>query len=102
MKTKFKLNLGGFTINTNTSVERNEEGVVTEVISVPVEIPAINIEGEVEYTAGEMLELWNTYKTIMKEAPEVLGEFASKLVEEYYKAEEKVMPLHEEHQDVSC
>lgn len=102
MKTKFKFNVGGFTFNTNQTVVRNAEGMITEVTGVPVEVPAIVVEGEVEYQASEVLEMWNAFKVITAEAPEVLGNFASSLVEEYYKAEAKVMPMHKEHDSESC
>ena len=102
MKTKFKLNLGGFTINTNTTVVRNDKGEVVEATAIPVEVPAISIEGEVEYTAGEMLDMWNVTKTVAKEAPEVFKNLAIDFVKAYYEAEEVVMPMHEERDNASC
>lgn len=94
MKTKFKFNIGSFTVNTHQTVTRDNNGEITDVTGIPVEIPTINVEGEVEYTAKEMLELWGVAKTIMEEAPEVATKFAQSLVEEYYKALAVVEPLH--------
>lgn len=99
MKTNFKFTVGGFTLNkvVGTAVNNSTGEVETQVM--PVDVPAIDVEGSVEYTAGEMLDMWRVYKTVMEESPEVLGTFATKLVEEYYKAYEKVMPLHKQHDE---
>lgn len=101
MKTKFKFNLGGCTINREVNRIVDEKGQI-EIQSVPMEIPAIEVEGEVEYKASEILELWNAYKVIADEAPEVLGKFAVALVEAYYEADRKVAPLHEEAKNECC
>jgi len=85
MKTKFKISTGSF----------NVERVAEEVKAIPFSIPAVDIDVEVEYSASEMLELWNTTKTVLNESPEVFENFAVKLVECYYRAQKAVMPLHE-------
>lgn len=79
MKTKFKFNTASFTLDTHKAITRDMNGQVLEATAVPVEIPAIDVECEVEYTASEMLELWKVTKTIMAESPEVIGEFMVKM-----------------------
>lgn len=81
MKTKFKFNTASFTLDTHKAITRDMNGQVLEATAVPVEIPAIDVECEVEYTASEMLELWKATKTIMSEAPATLGDFMVKMYE---------------------
>lgn len=95
MKAKFRINTGAFNFDKVVS-EKQVNGVVEEVKALPISIPSIDIDVEVEYSASEMLEMWNVTKTVANEAPEVFENFAIKLVECYYRAQKAVMPLHAE------
>lgn len=96
MKTKFKFNIGAFTLNTNTTIVRNDKGELVEATAVPVEIPAMDIEGEVEYSASEMLEFWNVVKTVSNEAPDVFKDFAVNLFRAYQVAESSIEAMKED------
>lgn len=82
MKTKFNLNTTAFSFTAPSSTVTT--AMMTRALSpyerpsdapIVIEIPGINIEGEVECSISELKELWMLQKEIMGELPEVVGEF---------------------------
>lgn len=82
MKTKLKLNTGAFE-----------------------NIPAVDIDVEVEYSASEMLDMWKLTKTIAEESPIVFENFMVDILESYYstcKKTSEIRQANEEIEDEVC
>ena len=90
MKTRFNITVGGFTVDREVSITRNELGDIIEREVKPVQIPKTRIEGELEYSITELRNMWALTKEIMEESPEAFKHFAIKLFGAYSEVEKTI------------
>lgn len=90
MKTKFNITVGGFTLNKEVAIVKDQNGAIIDHEYQPVQIPKTHIEGEFEYSVAELRDSWKLVKEITEESPEVFKNFAIKLFDVYKEVEETI------------
>ena len=90
MKTKFNITVGGFTLNKEVAIVKDQNGAIIDHEYQPVQIPKTHIEGEFEYSIAELRDAWALTKEIMEESPEAFKNFAIKLFGAYTEVEKTI------------
>lgn len=89
MKTKFNVTVGGFTLNKEITIVK-ENGAIIDREYQPIQIPKTHIEGELEYSIAELRDAWALSKEIMEESPEAFKNFAINLFGAYTEVEKTI------------
>ena len=90
MKTKFNITVGGFTLNKEVTIVKDQNGAIIDREYQPIQIPKTHIEGELEYSIAELRDAWALTKEIMEESPEAFKHFAIKLFGAYSEVEKTI------------